>query len=105
MIKVFLDQIKDVETIYIEDMFSAYEIVSMDIEVFIEVLKERYGREVHTCYAECVCHIGRFHREHGENWAGEEVAIFAKREFDKDYERFYFNEKGQLQEWHYGFFG
>lgn len=34
-----------------------------------------------------------------------EVAIFAKREFDKDYERFYFNEKGQLQDWHYGFFG
>lgn len=41
MIKIYIDQIMDKHKGYIEDMYSAYEIVEMDKEKFVEV-NERY---------------------------------------------------------------
>lgn len=106
MIKIFIDQRRQRTMDYVEDFYSAFEIVSMDRDVFEVVIKSLNDKhDIHTCYPEFVNHIGRFHREFGPMWAGDEITLFAKREIDDDYQRFSFNKKGQIEHWHYGFFG
>ena len=107
MIKIFLVQSRYTKYVsYIEDIYSSYDIINMDKESFVGMLhnfKSKYG-DIHSCYDTLINHIGRFVREYGENWAGEEVAIYA-RKFGDPYQRYYFNKEGQLERFPYGFFG
>lgn len=105
--KIFLDQTKEIGKDYIEDIFSSYDIVSMDAETFKKVIKkyENKDNEIYSCYCEFVNHVARFRRDLGENWLGEEIEIFAKQVHEKEYTRFYFNEDGRIQRWPIGFFG
>ena len=106
MIKIFLDQVRQRNQDYIEDYYSAFEIIEMDHVMFASVIM-RFSekRAIHSCYAEFINHIGRFHREFGPMWAHEDIVIYAKQRNDNDYTEYHFNEKGQIENWHYGFFG
>ena len=92
---------------YFEERYSSYDIIQMSKNELVEALhdfKEECG-DVHSCYDTLVNHIGRFVREYGDDWAGEEVAIYARGYNDVSYKRYFFNEKGQISNWPYGFFG
>ena len=109
MIAIILDQSKlnSDDTHYFEERYSSYDIIQMSKKELAEALhdfEEECG-DVHSCYDTLVNHIGRFVREYGDYWAGEEVAIYARGYNDASYKRYYFNEKGQISNWPYGFFG
>ena len=101
MIKVYADQIKDRNVHYVEDDYSSYEIIDMPIHEFQMMIRDFIGKwkEIHTCYPVFVNHIGRFVRECGKEWYGEEFAIIAG---NKEH---HFNDNGQLEGWTYGYFG
>lgn len=106
---IYIDSIKRKDVFYIEDKFSSYEIISMDKDVFVGVIKELAKTHgiIHTCYSAFINHCGRFHREYGPNWFGEELIIYApeKAGVNGYYKRYDFNDKGQLKDWPYGIFG
>ena len=109
MIEIFLDQYKlsSDDARYFEEHYSSYDITQMSKKEIVEALhdfEEEYG-DIHSCYDALINHIGRFVREFGDDWAGEEVAIYARGYKDASYKRYYFKENGQLENWPYGFFG
>lgn len=108
---IFIDCIKQDRYKYIEDVFSAFEIVHMSLRKFQSVIKARdiTDGEIHTCYSPFINHVGRFRRDFGEDWLGEEVRIFAPEYPSSDvnvkYKEYKFNDKGQLMDWPYGLLG
>ena len=109
MIEIFLDQYKlsSDDARYFEEHYSSYDITQMSKKELVEALhdfEEEYG-DIHSCYDALINHIGRFVRENSKDWAGEEVAIYARGYKDASYKRYYFKENGQLEKWPYGFFG
>ena len=106
MIRVFLDQVRQRNRDYIEDYYSAFEIIEMDSVTFASaIMRFDDRREIHSCYPEFVNHIGRFYREFGSMWAHEDIVIYAKKRNDSDYTEYHFNEKGQIENCPFGFFG
>ena len=111
MIKIYMDCVKFDDCTYIEDNMSAYEIINMEKDAFIEYIKafaETWG-DVHTCYDTFINHVGRFRRDFGKDWFGEELRFFAPEKPTDDanvtYKEYEFNDKGQLKNWPYGIFG
>ena len=112
MIKIFIDCVKQERYKYVEDIFSSYEIVHMGLEEFRDVIRKwanNNKNDIHTCYSPFINHVGRFRRDFGENWLGEEVRVFApeypSRNIDVKYREYRFNDKGQLTDWPYGLLG
>ena len=111
MIRIYIDCIKFDRFKYIEDDKSSYEIIQMDKDTFVDYIKEFCGSygEVHTCYDTFICHVGRFRRNFGKDWFGEELCIYALEYPSNDpnviYRQYDFNDKGQLVKWPYGIFG
>jgi len=110
MIKIYADQIKNKDFHYIEDDYSSYEIINMSLDEFLNMIGE-YIEEwgmIHTCYPTFINHVGRFVREIGKMWYGEEFAVVAHKYIGNDTYinvEHYFNENGQLEEWSCGYFG
>jgi len=112
MIKIFIDCVKQERYKYVEDMFSAYEIVHMGLEEFRDVIRQwanNNKNDIHMCYSPFINHVGRFRRDFGENWLGEEIRVFAPEHPSNDpevkYKEYKFNDKGQLMDWPYGLLG
>lgn len=111
MIRIYIDCVKLDDCAYIEDDMSSYEIINMKKDVFIEYIKafaKTWG-DVHTCYSPFINHVGRFRRDYGKDWFGEELCIFAPEyptnDINVNYKKYEFNDKGQLEHWPYGIFG
>ena len=105
MIRIYIDQTINKDTHYVENDYSQFDIIETEKDEFIHIIKEKYDSVVHTCYPPFVCHVGRFHRDFGSNWAGEPVELYAKKVDEKEYTKYEMNEKGQIKHWSYGFFG
>ena len=111
MVNIFIDCIKRWDCKYIEDDFSAYEIIHLGLEEFRAVIRRLANArgEIHTCYSPFINHVGRFRRDFGEGWLGDKVRIFAPEYPSNDpevvYREYKFNDKGQLMDWPYGLLG
>ena len=115
MINIYADQFKEEGTHYIEDDFSSWEIVNMTFDEFSTAINEyieNWG-DIHTCYDAFINHIGRFVRDMGKMWYGEEFVVVTRKyvgvsesgnEVYINVEH-YFDEKGQLKDWPFGYFG
>lgn len=111
MIKIYIDCIKHNNYTYVEDILASYEIVNMEKDKFIDFIKaftKTWG-DLHTCYDTFINHVGRFRRDFGKDWCGEEIKVFAPEHPTDDinvkYNEYEFNDNGQLQKWPYGIFG
>lgn len=115
MIKIYADQIKNPDIHYIEDDYSSYEIINMEMDEFQNMIGDYIDEwgDIHTCYSTFVNHVGRFVREHGKTWYGDEFVVVGRKYVglsesgNKVYinVEHYFNEKGQLKDWPFGYFG
>lgn len=103
--KIYIDIHKEKSVKYIEDVYSSADIVRTSKEEFISMIKS-FGEEIHSCYPSFVNHIGRFHREYGKDWFGEDIEIYANESAFGTGKtiRYYFSGKGQLVNWSYGYF-
>lgn len=103
--KIYLDIHKKKGIKYIEDVYSSADIVRTSKDEFISMIKS-FGEEVYSCYSPFVNHVGRFNRECGKNWFGEEVEIYANENAYGTGEtiQYHFNDKGQLENFPYGYF-
>ena len=101
MVKIYADQTKNIRLPYIEDFYASKEIIDMDKEKFGKMIFTHLGNkgEIRTCYSTFVNHVGRFVREYGLNWYGEEFVVITN-----DGEEHKYNEKGQLGNWPVGYF-
>lgn len=111
MVNIYIDCIKQPEYYYVEDLYSAYEIVNMQLGTFrgfISSFRLKHG-DVHTCHDAFINHVGRFRRELGANWFGEELHVFAPEKPSDDpdvkYKEYFFKDNGQIKDWPYGIFG
>jgi len=95
--KIYLDIHKEKGVRYIEDEYSSADIVRTSKEEFISIIKS-FGEEIHSCYPSLVNHIGRFHREYGKDWFGEDIEIYGNEKAVGTGKtvQFHFNDKGQL---------
>ena len=104
--KIYLDVHKEKGVKYIEDEYSSSDIVSTSKEEFISMINS-FGKEIiHSCYPTFVNHIGRFHKEYGKDWFGEEIEIYANENAFGTGKtvQYHFNNKGQLIDWPLGYF-
>ena len=103
--KVYLDVHKEKGIKYIEDVYSSADIIRTSREEFISMIKS-FGEEIHSCYPSFVNHIGRFHREYGKDWFGDDIEIYANESAfgtGKTVQK-HFSDKGQLIDWPLGYF-
>lgn len=103
--KVYLDVHKEKGVRYIEDEYSSAGIIRTSKEEFISMIKS-FGEEINSCYPSLVNHIGRFHREYGKDWFGEDIEIYANENAfgtGKTIQK-HFSDKGQLIDWPLGYF-
>ena len=111
MVKIYVDCVKQENVEYIEDRFSAFEIIQMEVGEFRDVIRGWSSRNysvIHTCYDAFINHVGRFRRDIGEHWLGEEIKIFAPEKASLEpakYKEYKMNDKGQLMDWPWGIFG
>lgn len=103
--KIYLDVHKEKGIKYIEDEYSSADIVRTSKDEFISMIKS-FGKEIHSCYSPFINHVGRFNKEHGKNWFGEDVEIYANENAYGTGEtiQYHFNNKGQLDKFPYGYF-
>lgn len=111
MVKIYVDCVKQDNVKYIEDRFSSFEIIQMEVGEFRDVIRgwaNLHENTIHTCYDAFICHVGRFRRDIGESWLGEEIKIFAPEKASLEpakYKEYKMNDKGQLMDWPLGIFG
>ena len=103
--KIYLDVHKEKGIKYIEDEYSSADIIRTSKDEFILMIKS-FGNEVHSCYSPFINHVGRFYRDYGKNWFGEHIEIYANENAYGNGEiiQYYFNDKGQLVGFPYGYF-
>ena len=104
--KVYLDVHREKGVKYIEDEYSSADIYRTSREEFISMIKSFGETEIHSCYSPFVNHIGRFHREYGKNWFGEDVEIYANENAFGTGKtvQYHLNNKGQFVNWVDGYF-
>ncbi len=103
--KIYLDVHKEKGTKYIEDEYSSADIIRTSKDEFISMIKS-FGNEVHSCYPPFINHVGRFHRDYGKDWFGEDVEVYANENANGSGKtiQYQFNGKGQLLAFPYGYF-
>ena len=74
--KIYLDIYREKGIKYIEDEYSSVDIIRTTKDEFISMIKS-FGKEIHSCYPIFINHVGRFNREYGKNWFGEDIEIYA----------------------------
>ena len=106
MIKIYADIHKDPRFIYVEDKLSSHDICHAskdEFKAFIKDFIERYGI-IHTCYSPFLNHIGRFIRDCGKRWYGQEFVVYTSekcggKEFQKEHR---YDKSGRIMEWTLG---
>ena len=103
--KIYLDVHKEKGIKYIEDEYSSADIIRTSKDEFASMIKS-FGDKVHSCYSPFINHVGRFHRDYGKDWFGEPIEIYANENAYGNGEiiQYYFNDKGQLVGFPYGYF-
>ena len=103
--KIYLDVHKEKSAKYIEDIYSSSDIISTSKDEFVSMIKS-FGNEVHSCYSPFINHVGRFHRDYGKDWFGDNVEVYANENAFGTGEtiKYNFNGKGQLVGFPYGYF-
>lgn len=103
--KIYLDVHKEKGVKYIEDIYSSSDIISTSKDEFVSMIKS-FGNEIHSCYSPFINHVGRFRRDYGEDWLGENVDVYANENSYGTGEtiQYHFNDKGQLLYFPYGYF-
>lgn len=103
--KIYLDKHKEKGIKYIEDEYSSSDIISSSKDEFILMIKS-FGDNVHSCYPPFINHVGRFHRDYGKDWFGENVEVHANENACGTGKtiQYYFNDKGRLVDFPFGYF-
>ena len=103
--KIYLDVYKEKGVKYIEDEYSSADIIRTSKDEFILMIKS-FGNKIHSCYSPFINHVGRFHRDYGKDWFGENVEVYANENAYGTGEiiQYHFNDKGQLEGIPHGYF-
>lgn len=103
--EIYLDVHKEKGIKYIEDEYSSADIIETSKDEFVSMIKS-FGNKVHSCYSPFINHVGRFHRDYGKDWFGENVEVYANENAYGTGEtiQYHFNDKGQLIDFPYGYF-
>lgn len=111
MIKIYADLHKEQDIVYIEDVISAHDMHTIkkdDLKKLIDDMVVKYG-SLHTSYPDFLNHVGRFVRDYGKRWCGQEFVVYTTvvkpgGVETKKKEKHKFDLSGHLSSWSIGYF-
>lgn len=111
MIKIYADIHKNPDLVYVEDIISSHDIHTItkdNLKAFIKEMVNKHG-SIHTCYSDFISRVGRFIRDYGSRWCGQEFVVYTTvikpgGIETKKKKKHKFDASGRVTEWSIGYF-